>query len=184
MRAVRQSCKRAILALLAGALLAACNNTGPRTVFALEHGVSVSGPTRVDEINDAGLPGLFNLSPEQVRLRSVQVVSPPRSMHVLNVRAYNIKHVGYGGIIGQQGDLPSECPGQFVPHPIGSFVVAPRKRSAYFVVLAFIFSKPGRYHLKRLKIYYTADGKDGWQYQNFDRTYVVSNPPLPGPRPL
>ena len=176
MRPARLSRVRAILALIAGVPLAAACGTpgGPQTVFAVERGVTVSGPTHVDEINDEGVPGLHSLSDHPVRLRSVKIVDAPRSLHLLNVRAYNIKHVGYSGIISFQGDLPSECPGHFVPHPISSFVVPAHSDAAYFVVIAFTFSNPGRYHIKRIKIHYTTDGRDGWQYQNLDRRYVVS----------
>jgi hypothetical protein len=176
---------RVILALVGGVSLAAACGTsdGPQTVFSRERGVTASGPTHVDEINDESVPGLHNLSDHPVRLRSVKVVDAPRSLHLLNVHAYSIKHVGYGGVVGQTGDLPSECPGQFVPHPISSFVVPAHRDAGYFVVIAFTFSEPGRYHIRRIKIYYTTDGKDGWQYQNLNRMYAVSNPPLPGLRP-
>ncbi|HEX9517594.1 MAG TPA: hypothetical protein VF940_15635 [Streptosporangiaceae bacterium] len=75
------------------------------------------------EITDAGVPDLANTSSHQVRLRSIKIVDQPRPLHILNVRAYNINHVGYEGVLGQEGDLPSECPGQFVPHPIDSFTL-------------------------------------------------------------
>ena len=175
---------RAIVLLVAGVLTAACAPAEPQNVFRLDMGLSGTIPTRVKEITDAGVPDLANTSSHQVRLRSIKIVDQPRPLHILNVRTYNINHVGYEGVLGQEGDLPSECPGQFVPHPIDSFIVAPHKHAAYFIVIAFTFSKPGRYHLKRLRIYYTANGQDGWQYQNFDRTYIVTNPPLPGLRPI
>jgi len=84
-------------------------------------GLSGTIPTRVKEITDAGVPDLANTSSHQVRLRSIKIVGQPRPLHILNVRAYNINDVGYEGVLGQEGDLPSECPGQFVPHPIDSF---------------------------------------------------------------
>ena len=46
------------------------------------------------------------------------------------------------------------------------------------------FSKPGRYYLKRIRIDYTTDGHQGWQYQDIDTTVVISDPPDPGPKPL
>jgi hypothetical protein len=58
-----------------------------------------------------------------------RLVGQPPAVRVLNVRAYNIDVVGYWGLTAV-GDLPTECPGQFVPHPIGSFTIGPHKDSA------------------------------------------------------
>lgn len=174
--------------LTAGVLLAACGGSpgpsGPRTVFPVLTGFKITGPTRVGEINDVGLPGLKNISAQTVRLRSVTIVDALPSLRIRDVQAYNSKQVGYNVIIGQRGDLHAECPGQFIPHRIGSFVVPAHKLAAYFVVLAFTFDRPGIYHLRRVKILYTSAGKTFWQYQNIDSTFIVTNPPLPGLRPL
>ena len=58
------------------------------------------------------------------------------------------------------------------------------KSSQWYVVIAVAFSKPGRYYLKRIRIDYTTDGHQGWQYQDIDTTVVISDPPDPGPKPL
>ena len=41
-------------------------------------------------------------------------------------------------------------------------------------MLAVTFAKPGRYHLSRVKIFYTAAGHAGWQYQILDTTMTVT----------
>src|SRR5262249_13418519 len=131
---------------------AGCGDNGQRNVFPTGPGsVSESGPGRVDEIENLTVPGLHSNSDQPVRLRSIRILDQPPAVRVLNVRAYNINKVGYGGT-SVEGDLPSECPGQFVPHPIGSFTIAPHKDSAWMVIVEFKVSKPGVYHLRRLKV--------------------------------
>jgi hypothetical protein len=134
------------------------------------------------EITDVGISPLPNLTGSTVRLKSVTIPSPPPELHLLNVRAYNYMETK-NALIGGVGDLPTMCPRQFKPHPIGSFVTPAHKTSTWFVVLAFTISKPGRYSLPRIRIDYTTDGHDGWQYFEIDTTMVINNPPLPGPTP-
>jgi hypothetical protein len=38
--------------------------------------------------------------------------------------------------------------------------------------------------MKRVKITYTTDGHQGWQYLNINQEFKVVNPPLPGPVPI
>jgi hypothetical protein len=172
-----------------GVLLAGCaDRSGYREV--LPNGSAASAPTdtfsvHVDEIADIGLPTLRNISDQPVRLSSIQLLGQPPAVHVLNIRAYDMNQVGYGSIIAAFGDLHAECPTQFVPHPIGSFVLAPRRYSRFFLVLAFTVSRPGVYRLGRIKVSYTSDGAAGWQYQTtFQYAVRVINPPRPGLRPM
>jgi hypothetical protein len=172
----------AALICLPVVLMAGCQSDGPRNVLASgPFGISESGPAHVDEIIDQSVT-LHNVSGHPVRLRSIRIVGLPEA-HLLNVRAYSIRKLGYGGL-SQTGDLPSECPGWFVPRPIGSFAIAPHRDSDWMVVIAFRISRPGTYHLRRLRISYSTDGGRGWQYEYPTITYTISNPPLPGLRPL
>jgi hypothetical protein len=52
------------------------------------------------------------------------------------------------------------------------------------VIVEFKISKPGTYHLRKLKVSYSTDHTHAWQYEYLRITIKVSNPPLPGPRPL
>jgi len=52
------------------------------------------------------------------------------------------------------------------------------------VIVEFTISRPGTYHLRKLKVSYSTDGTRGWQYEYQRYTLKISNPPLPGPRPL
>jgi hypothetical protein len=166
-----------------GALVAGCATNGQRNVFpAGPPGIGFSGPAHVDEIQDLTVPGLHNNTERPVRLRSVRIVGQPPVVRVLNVRAYTINMVG-SGVFNALGDLPTECPGQFVPHPIGSFTIGPHKDSSWLVVVAFKISKPGIYHLRKLRVSYSTDGDRGWQYVYMDITSTVRYPPLPGPTP-
>jgi hypothetical protein len=41
-------------------------------------------------------------------------------------------------------------------------------------VLSLRFNKPGRYYLRRVRIDYTANGQEGWQYQNLYQTIIIT----------
>jgi hypothetical protein len=45
-------------------------------------------------------------------------------------------------------------------------------------------SAPGRYAIPPVRITYSTAGGQGWQDQLASLTLIVSNPPLPGPRPF
>jgi hypothetical protein len=166
-------------------LSSACSSSpsGPQTVIEAPDGFSVSGPAHVDEIMDAGLPDLNNVSDHAVRLRSVQLVGVPRAVQVLSVRAYNIERVGYGGVGLGVGDPVADCPQQFVAAPISSFTIPPHERPGWMVVIEFRITRPGTYLLKRVKIRYSTSGGTGWQYQYLNLTLYVAEPPRPGLNP-
>jgi hypothetical protein len=135
------------------------------------------------EITDLGIDPLPNRSGSPVRLKSVTIASPPPELHILNVRAYNYTQAKVV-VIGSAGDLPTECPHQFRPSPVDSFITPARSTSSWFIVIAFTISKPGRYSVPGLRVDYTTDGRKGWQYLEIDTTVVVHDPPEPGPTPL
>lgn len=175
---------RIALITVTGALLAGCGSAAAhQDVFTLLTGFYGSFPAQVNETIDVGLPGLYNTSDHAVQLRRVQLIDQPSALHILNIRAYDRAQVGYN-IGSMEGDLAIECPKQFIPHPITSFTVPPRKLARYFVVFSFTISRPGSYHLGKAKIYYRSGGTTKWQYQNLNITVNISTPPLPGPRPL
>src|SRR5258706_12258830 len=92
----------------------------------------------------------------------------PASIMTVNLRA------GSGGIAGQL--TYSAC--KLVDHlrlEWGRFTGAE---------VRVRISKPGTYHLDKLRLSYWTNGSRGWQYEYLKITYKISNPPLPGQRPL
>lgn len=140
---------------------------------------------QTDEVEDSGLSvsWLANESDHSVRLVSVQFASPPADLHVMNVYAYSYKDT-HQGLIGQFGVLPKECPQEFKPHPLSVTTFPPHADAPWLVVIAFTISRPGIYHLNRVRLDYSTEGRTGWQYQNINTTVTVKNPPLPGCCPL
>jgi hypothetical protein len=184
----RRAPRRVILPLTALVLLAACSSPagGQQVVFRVAGGYTTSWPAQTEEVEDTGLSWgwLDNTTSHTVRLTSVRFADPPPSLHLLNVTAYSYKDTHYTGIISQAGVLPKVCPREYRPHPISVVTVPPRRNAAWLVVLAFTISRPGVYHLNRVRIGYETSGHGGWQYQDINATITVKNPPLPGPRPL
>ena len=165
-------------------LCSACgSSSGPRAVLSAPDGFSQGGPVHVDEITDIGVPDLYNFSNYAVRLLSVRPVDVSRAVQVLSVRAYNIKRVGYGTIGLVVGDPASDCPGQFAPAPVSSFIIPAHKQSGWMVVIEFRVTRPGTYAIRRVKTRYRTHGGTGWQYQYLNTTLHVADPPLPGLNP-
>jgi hypothetical protein len=170
---------------LAVALVPACTASpgrdGPeKVVFKAVKGLRVEGPAPVNEILDLGLPCINNLSDSTVELRSVQLVSPPTAVRFVNVRAYLWQQVGFGWLMSAFGDLPKQCSREFTPHPVKAVVTKPRSNSQYMVIIALTISRPGTYHLHKVKMTYVADGKKGWQYQYFDTVIHAFRGHYPG----
>jgi hypothetical protein len=170
---------------LAVALVPACTassgrDSPERVVFKAVKGLGVEGPTPVNEILDLGLPPINNISHSTVELRSVQLVSPPTAVRVVNVRAYLRRQVGVGWLESAFGDLPKQCPREFTPHPLAAVVTKPRSSFQYMVIIALTISKPGTYHLRKVKMTYVVDGKKGWQYQYFDTVIHAFRGHYPG----
>lgn len=141
---------------------------------------------QTDEVDDIGMPlgWLHNATSHPVRLTSVRFAAPPHSLHMLNVTAYNYNENPNIGVISQLGVLPAECPRVFKPHPLSAATFPPHSDGNWEVILAFTISRPGVYHLNRVRLDYVTHGRAGWQYQNIYFTVTVTNPPRPGPRPL
>jgi len=152
-------------------------------VFPLTAGTNSVLRDNMSEMIDVGLYPLPNLSGSPVRLKSVTIASQPPELRILNVRAYNYDETKTV-VIGSEGDLPTECPHQYKPYPVGSFITPAHSTSSWFIVIAFTISKPGRYDLRRLRIDYTTGGRQSWQYLEIDTTVVIHGPPEPGPTPV
>jgi hypothetical protein len=171
--------------LLSGALLltGGCSPTpgqaGQRVVFPVATGFSqgLRRSTPVDII-DVGVPALYNLTGKAVQVRKVTLVAVPAAVRLLDVTA----HPGQAtGIVA--GNLRKLCRHSYPSYPVTAAVTRPHAESNWFLVLAVNFTRPGRYYLGKVKIYYTTGGQNGWQYQNLFTTILVQPAP-PDARPL
>lgn len=114
-----------LLPLAAMLMCAACVSPpargGEESVFPASENMTFVDPSSTDEILDVGIDPLQNVSGAAVRLTSVTIASPPAALEILNVRAYNAAQTR-GFVLGQAGDLPTECPRQYKPHPVNAFI--------------------------------------------------------------
>lgn len=172
--------------LTALALAAGCASDIGGDVFGVRGGYTTGFPAHTLEVSDIGLSHgwLYNTTSYPVHILSIRFAWMPASLHILNVFAYSWKDTHNTGLISEAGVLSKECPSQFKPHPLSVITVAPHANADWLVVIAFTISKPGVYHLDRVRIDYETQGHRGWQYQNVNTTVRIKNPPLPGPTPL
>lgn len=142
-------------AMLAAVITAGCSpSPGPggaeHIVFSVANGFGQIGHERTIDVVDVGVPMLHNLTGHSVQLRKVSLLSAPSAVSLLNVTAHTGAAVG---II--RGDLTKLCGNSYPSYPVTAAVTAPRADSNWDIVLAMTFAKPGRYYLRRVKIYYT-----------------------------
>lgn len=159
--------------MLAGSLAVGCaGSPGPRgpeqVVFREPVGGYFSGPARVQRILDLGFPVLHNDSDHTVRIVSVELVSPGPYVRLLSATAYLWAQTGVGQTVAAYGNLSKECPHLYIPHPLSAAVTRPHSDSAWTVILALRITRPGTYHIKRVRVEYLADGQRAWQYYNMD----------------
>lgn len=169
---------------LVAAILAITGCTGSldnHRVFA-NSSENLKGTVHTDEIVDVVVE-FDNITDSAVRLSAMSLADFPPYIHLVGTSSYDSRRLGYFPA-ENLGDLPKECPHEYVPSAIDSITVKPGQLSNWFGVLAIRILKPGRYTLRRIRIAYSVDGRPGWQYQNTNLTLRVRNPPLPGPRPV
>jgi hypothetical protein len=156
-------------ALFAIGCTPAQNQPRESVVFAMATGFGqgLRRATPVDTV-DIGVPELHNLTARSVRVRKISLVAVPRTVRLLNVTAHPGQPVGI-----VRGDLVKLCRTTYPSYPVTDAITAPYGDSNWFLVLAIQFAKPGRYELRRVKIFYTTGGRQGWQYQNFFTTIYV-----------
>ena len=161
--------------LLAATLLAMGCSPGPAEMheqvvfsFATGFGQGMRHVTPVDVV-DVGVPALHNLTGRSVRVRKVSLVSVPAAVRLVSVTAHSGQPVG---VI--TGNLVRLCRTSYPSHPVAEAVTPPHANSNWFLVMAITFARPGRYNLRRVKIYYTTGGHADWQYQNLFTTIYVT----------
>jgi|SRR5580658_3380812 hypothetical protein len=178
MRAALTSVLLSVALIAAGCTKAAGGGQGERVVFtvATGFGQGLRESTTVD-IDDIGVPDLYNGTGHAVKVLKVSLASAPRAARLLNVTAHPGQAVG---IIG--GNLLKLCKTMYPSYPVTDAVTAPHAYSNWHLVLAVTLTRPGRYDLRRVKIDYTTDGHNGWQYQNIFTTIFV-RAARPGEKP-
>jgi len=152
-----------------------------RNVFAnsSEH---IHGTVHTGEIVDIVVE-FTNITEDMIHLHSLSLVNPGKYVRLIGTSVYDSRRLGYFPA-ENVGDLPRECPDEYVPSATGSLIVKPRQSSSWFGVLAIRIMKPGRYTIRRVRVAFSANNHPGWQYQNSNMTLNVHNPPLTGPRPI
>jgi hypothetical protein len=153
--------------LLAGMLAAGCSSAAPggqATVLSVAGGFSQGAPASTIDTVDIGVPQAQNLTGQSVRVEGVKLASLPPAAHLVSVTVY-APGPGVGVMFG---NLVSECQAN-KPYPVAADVTPAH-------VIAIRFTKPGRYYVRHVKIYYLTDGHRGWQYQNLDTTMIISAP--------
>jgi hypothetical protein len=161
--------------LAAGLLSAGCSSgapDGPVTVFAMSGGFSQGGPAATIDIVDIGVPGTQNVTGHSVRVEGVRLVSLPSSVHLRSVTAY-APGPGVGVVFG---NLLARCREIDMPYPVTADVTPAHAAQNWNLVIAISFTRPGRYDLHHVKLYYLTDGHRGWQYQNLNTTMIISVP--------
>jgi len=170
--------------LLGAAMLSACSSAASsareHVVFAVRTGFGQGMTAHPIDVIDMGLPDLYNISDQAVRLSHVSLVGAPSAVHLRSVTAYVYPAAGGLGI--GRGNFLRRCRKQDKPYPVTAAVTRPHAYANWLIVMAFSIVKPGRYHLGRAKIYYTTAGRRGWQYQNLNTTVVINAGP-PGTKP-
>jgi hypothetical protein len=151
-----------------------CSSSGEHVVFTVATGFSSSATARTTDLVDIGLDPLHNLSDQKVALRRVSLVSAPRSVHIRMVTGYLRSQIQIWTIGYALGNFVKHCRRQMTPYRLPSIVTPPHSDSRWFLVLSLTFSKPGRYYLGRVRIDYTVNGQQGWQYQNLHQTMTIT----------
>jgi hypothetical protein len=140
-------------------------------------GQGLRSSTPLDIIN-IGLPDLYNRTSRSIRIRDVSLSSAPAAVRLLNITAHPGQAVG---VI--RGNLLKRCKASYPAYPVTDAIMPPHTDSNWHLVLTITITKPGTYHLRRVKITYTIGGRARWQYQNiFTTIHVLAA--RPGTKPV
>jgi hypothetical protein len=167
-----------LAATVVAGLIAGCGSESQMDAYGLQTGYTAQGEATTSTIDDLGLPELYNQTSRPLRMLWVRPAGWPAAVRVLSITAYNYYQVG-SGVISAYGDLPRECPKLYRPHPLTEVITAPHANSDWFVVIAFMIPRPGRYHLNQVTIGYETGGRRYWQYQNLDTEIIVTRSRAP-----
>jgi hypothetical protein len=168
----KRSAALAISLIVLGPLAAGCSSGAgsERVVFTQYSGFSQGVVVTTVDILDIGLPyELQNLTGSIVKVRAVRLADPPHGVRLISVTA-----CGPGPGPGMlTGNLLKYCRQTYTPYPVTDDVTAPHAGSPWRLVVAVVFTRPGTYLLRRVKLYYQVNGQSGWQYEYLNATIVV-----------
>jgi hypothetical protein len=166
--------------LMGAVILTGCAMSAPRFHQVLRvntvAGMVLSGHT--DELIDIPALALYNTAASPVRIQRIELASASSALRLSSTIAY---YLDSGYFLVGFGDLVKEC--GYRAEPVSSIVVKPDNASSWIPVMTIVVSKPGRYSLRRVKIFYKIDGVQEWQYQNLNAELIVKLPPEQGPYP-
>jgi hypothetical protein len=118
-----------------------------------------------------------NSSASSLRVRLVSLTNVPPHVHVLATDAYRTSHIPVG-IMAPQIAFSSGSPGcpryWGPPRAVTAITVPAHGRSTWVAVISFAVSAPGRYAFGRVKITYSIDGVEDWQYQSLSEIISYS----------
>lgn len=168
----------ALIGLAAVGLLAGCSQgsvASESVVFTIARDPHLSGVVAPNEILDVGLPQLFNLSGNAVKLTRVTIATNNPAARVRYVAAFR-----YGwpfkNLRVARGNLLA-CRARGQSYPLTDVVTAANSDSGWYIVIGLSFSKPGHYSLGPAKIYFYTHGHHRWQFQNMSTVVTVSAKP-------
>jgi hypothetical protein len=124
-----------------------------------------------------------NTSGQSARLRELSLAGASGAVRTISANVYSLERIGYNPATAV-GILSKECPSKFVPKPVSSLTVPGHDESDWIGVIALRVTRPGTYLIQRIKFSYSEGTNRYWQYYNDPVSLMVSDPPMPGPRPL
>lgn len=131
------------------------------------------GQVQTQETTDLVIQ-FWNLTAAPVRLVRLSLVGDQPAVRLIGTAVYNSGPTG-GFPVEMVGNLPRECPRDYVPSPITSLTVRPHQWSRWFAVVAIKILKPGTYHIGNVRIDYSTPSGPGWQNWNTHMTLRVSD---------
>ncbi|MHB1597055.1 MAG: hypothetical protein ACYCO9_22890 [Streptosporangiaceae bacterium] len=147
--------------------------TGEHVVFQIASGFSNRATATTADLVDIGMPDLINQSGHAVTIRRVSLVSAPPSVHLRMVTGY-LPIRGGEVLAFAIGNYVQHCRRVMRPYRLTSVINPPHQHSRWYLVISLNFSKPGHYYLRRVRIDYTTNGHQGWQYQNLNQTMIIT----------
>jgi hypothetical protein len=127
-------------------------------------GTFISGMVITHAIYDILVPDLHNHTSHSVRVTSIRLVSPdrPAAIRVLYVTAYPYSRIR-GTAPVDEGNLGKDCPRMYAAHSVANVVIPSHSTTNYYIIIAVVLLKPGKYNFGRVRVSYVTGGRQGSQ---------------------